>query len=89
MAIFSVNGFDATSVDPSTVRFGATGIEATPIHVQQRDVDGDGRRDMVVQFKIQETGIECGDTSASLTGQTSNGVSVIGAGPVITAPCKK
>jgi len=89
VAIFSVNGFDATSVDPSTVRFGATGIEATPIHVQQRDVDGDGRRDMVVQFKIQETGIECGDTSASLTGQTSNGVSVIGAGPVITAPCKK
>ena len=89
VAIFSVNGFDATSVDPSTVRFGATGIEATPIHVQQRDVDGDGRRDMVVQFKIQETGIECGDTSASLTGQTSNGVSIIGTGPVITAPCKK
>src|SRR5262244_3631569 len=50
VAIFSGNGFDATTVDPNTVRFGATGTEATPIHVGRRDVDGDGNRDMVVRF---------------------------------------
>ena len=43
VAILSVNGFDATTVNPNTVRFGATGTEAAPIHVARRDVDGDGR----------------------------------------------
>ena len=62
VAIFSVNGFDATKVDPNTVRFAATGTEAAPIHVGRRDVDGDGHRDMVVRFEIQDTGIKCGDT---------------------------
>ena len=50
VAIFSVNGFDATTVDPNTVRFGATGTEAAPVHVAIRDVDGDGHRDMVLRF---------------------------------------
>jgi hypothetical protein len=50
VAIFSINGFDAATVDPNTVRFGPTGTEAAPIHVGRRDVDGDGRRDMVVVF---------------------------------------
>ena len=33
-------------------------------------------RDMVVRFEIQDTGIKCGDTSATLTGQISNGPSL-------------
>jgi hypothetical protein len=58
VAIFSVNGFNATTIDSSTVRFGATGTEAVPINVALRDVDGDGDRDMVVRFEIQDTGIK-------------------------------
>jgi hypothetical protein len=50
VAIFSVNGFDPTTVDTKTVRFGATGIEAAPVLVARRDVDGDGNRDLVLQF---------------------------------------
>jgi hypothetical protein len=88
VAILSVNGFDATTVDPNTVRFGATGSEAAPVHVARRDVDGDGDRDMVVRSQIQDTGIKCGDTSASLTGQTSKGVSFIGSSPITTVQCK-
>jgi hypothetical protein len=57
VAIFTVNGFDATSVDPNTVRFGAIGIEAAPINVVLRDVDGDGDGDMVVRSEIQNTEI--------------------------------
>jgi hypothetical protein len=88
VAIFSVTGFDATTVDQNTVRFGVTGGEAAPIHVGRRDVNGDGRLDMVVRFEIQDTGIKCGDASASLTGQTSNGVSFIGSSPIKTVQCK-
>ena len=66
VAILSVNGFDVTSVDANTIRFGATGTEATPVHVALRDVDQDGHRDMVLRFHIQDTGIKCGDTTASL-----------------------
>jgi Right handed beta helix region len=87
VAIFSVNGFDATTIDSSTVRFGATGTEAVPINVALRDVDGDGDRDMVVRFQIQDTGIKCGDTSAILTGQISNGPSIIGSSPIRTVQC--
>ena len=71
VAIFSVNGFDATTVHGNTVRFGATGIEAAPIQGAIRDVNGDGRFEMVLRFAIPDTGIVCGNTSASLTGQTS------------------
>jgi hypothetical protein len=87
VAIFSASGFDATTVDPNTIRFGATGTEAAPIHVRQRDVDGDGDRDMVVRFEIQDTGIKCGNTSATLTGQISGGSSIIGSSPIRTVQC--
>jgi hypothetical protein len=89
VAIFSVNGFDATNVDPNTVHFGATGTEAAPVHFARRDVDGDGDLDMVLRFAIQDTGIMCGDTSASLTGQTFQGPSIIGSSPIKTVQCKQ
>ena len=89
VAIFSVQGFDATTVDPNTVRFGATGTEAAPVHVARTDVDGDGNRDLVLRFQIQDTRIECGDTSGVLTGQIPNGPSIIGSSPLTTVQCKK
>ena len=87
VAIFSVNGFDATIVDANTVHFGATGTEAAPVNVGRRDVDGDGDRDMVLRFQILDTGIKCGDTSAILTGQISNGPSFIGSSSITTVQC--
>jgi hypothetical protein len=78
VAILSSPEFAATTVDPNTVRFGATGSEAAPVGFALRDVDGDGDTDMVVRFEIQDTAIRCGATSASLTGQTSGGLSFSG-----------
>ena len=88
VAILSIKGFDSTTVDPHTIRFGAKGTEATPIHVRHRDVNGDGRVDQILRFVIQDTGIECGDTSATLTGEIRNGSSIIGSSPITTTQCK-
>lgn len=65
--------FDATQVDPSTVTFGPDG--ATEVHNQGHleDVDSDGDTDMVLHFRTQETGIQVGDTEASLEGKTTDG----------------
>ncbi len=89
VAILSVDGFDATTVDPKTVRFGATGTEASPIRVVKRDPDHDDDRDLVLRFEIRDTEIECGDTSATLTGQTFDGIPIIGSSPIQTVSCKK
>lgn len=80
--------FDATTVDSTTVLFGASGTEAAPVHAALEDVDGDGDIDMILHFNTQATGIQCGDTSASLTGETFGGQEVAGSDSVKTAGCK-
>ena len=88
VAILTTDTFDATTVDPNTVRFGATGTEAAPVHSALEDVDGDGDIDLILQFNTQNTGIVCGETSASLTGQTFGGQVIQGSDSIRTVPCK-
>ena len=59
---------------------------AAPVHVARREVDGNGKRELLLRFEIQDTGIECGDTSATLTGQTY-GESIFGSSPTKTVQC--
>jgi len=73
VAILSTSTFDATKVNPLTVRFGRTGTEASPVHSSLQDVNGDGLLDMVLQFKIQSTGFQLGDSQATLMGRTLDG----------------
>ena len=40
VAILSTESFDATTVNPATVRFGPTGSEARPFRTAQEDVGG-------------------------------------------------
>lgn len=89
VALLSDHEFDATGVDSHLLRFGATGTEGVPIHLAQRDVNGDGRQDLVLRFLIQELAIQCGATSATLTGQVSGGQSFIGSAPITTTGCKQ
>ena len=88
MAILTTDSFDATTVDPTTVRFGATGTEAAPVQAALEDVDLDGDTDMILHFNTQDTGIQCGDTSASLTGETFSGQAIEGSDSIRTAGCK-
>lgn len=88
VAIFTTDFFDATTVDWSTVKFGVTGTEAFAGHSSLKDVDGDGETDMVLHFITLDTGIQCGDTSASLKGKTLGGELLAGTDSINTVGCK-
>jgi hypothetical protein len=85
VAILSTDAFDATTVDPSTVRFGTSGA---PPAFALDDVDDDGDVDMLLRFRTQAVGITCGMTSVSLTGQTLAGQAIEGADSIKTPGCK-
>ena len=87
VAVLGSVDFDATQVDSSTVVFGPD--EASPVHDGHvDDVNNDGFTDMVFHFKVKKTGIACGDTDATLTGETFDGTAIEGTDSVKTAGCK-
>lgn len=88
VAILSSPSFDATQVDPATVRFGpAAAAPADGGHTE--DVNKDGLPDLVFQFPTPATGIACGDTFEVLTGKILSGTAIRGSDSVVTVSCKK
>lgn len=94
VALLGSADFDVTAVDVTTLRFGPG--EAAPAHdltddwsyrEPLRDVNLDGFTDLLAHFDTQETGIQCGDTAATLTGQLMDGTSVEGTDAVRTVGC--
>ena len=63
--------------------------EASPVHDGHvEDVNGDFFDDMVFHFKVSDTGITCGDTDATLTGETFDATPIEGTDSVKTTGCK-
>lgn len=87
VAMLTTGEFDAVTVDPTSVRFGPG--EAMERHAtgHLRDIDGDDDVDVMYHFRTQESGIQCGDASAGLTGTTLDGVQIVGSDSVITLRC--
>ena len=79
--------FDATTVDPVSVGFGPNGATETHGHGHVQDVDDDGDLDLVLHFRTRETGIQCGDTEASLIGESFDGQGIEGTDAIQTVGC--
>lgn len=88
VAILTTETFDATTVDPLSVAFGPNGAIETHGQGHIEDADGDGDLDLVLHFNTQDTGIQCGDTTASLTGETLSGQTINGSDSINTVGCK-
>jgi probable HAF family extracellular repeat protein len=87
IAILSTNSFDPSTVDQASVEFGPNQALATG-RGQLQDVNGDGLPDLVLHFRTQDSGIQCGDTSVSITGQTVDGTPIQGSDSITTVGCK-
>jgi hypothetical protein len=86
VAILSTGGFDASTVDQASLKFGP-GEALAQGRGQLEDVNGDGRVDLVLHFRTQDAGIQCGDSSVSITGQTVNGIPIRGNDSIRTVGC--
>jgi hypothetical protein len=60
VAILTTKSFNATTVDPLSVEFGPKGAFEAYGKGHREDANGDGKKDLVLHFNTQETGIRCG-----------------------------
>ena len=88
VAILTTSTFDATIVDPLSVKFGPNDATETHGRGHIEDANGDGLLDLVLHFNTQETGIRCSDSSASLTGETFDGQAIGGSDSIRMVKCK-
>ncbi len=87
VAVLSDASFDATEIDPLTVRLGPAG--AGIFHAQGHfdDLDGDGYLDLLLHFRIQDLGVDCGDTSMTFSAVTMSGEAVAATVSIVTTGC--
>jgi len=88
VAILTTEAFDATLVDPLSVKFGPKMSTAIHNRGHIEDVDNDDDLDLVLHFRTRETGIQCGDTAVFLTGQTFSSVAIEGSDSINIKKCK-
>ena len=86
VAILTTADFDATTVNPWSVRFGPG--EARAVGARIRDANDDGSSDLVLRFRIRRTGIQCGDTEATARGATFDGEAILGTDSIQTVGCE-
>lgn len=87
VAVLGTPAFDPLTVDPATVKFGASGTEAPAVQVMAKDVNSDDIVDLVLSFSQGMTRLACGDKSVTLTGDTWDGAGVEGTAEVRTVGC--
>ena len=89
VAILTNDDFDASEVDPQTVAFGPSGASTSHEREHVTDVDGDGDADLLLHFRIPDTGLACGAEYAWLTGRTYAGEAFQGVDVIRTVGCQK
>lgn len=89
VAILSEPGFDATTVDPTTVSLAGADVrlkgKGTPMYALI-DVNADGLLDIEVKVSTEALELSDGDTEATLTAQTYDGTVVVGSDSIRVVP---
>lgn len=82
VALLGASDFDAMSVNPNTLTFGATGEERSWLRCGKEgtDVNGDGKLDLVCHFENQAMNFDPSDESGILRGKTKHGTAFEGVG---------
>ncbi len=90
VAIFSTADFDATTVDPESVKLGGAGVavrgKGSKYMAHKEDVNGDGLIDLVVQVETEGLGDVGDDGIVVLTGKTTDGIDIEGSDVVVIVP---
>jgi hypothetical protein len=86
VAIFGSQDFDVDDIDVTSLTFGYGDALPASVSRQDRYVDADSFPDLLLHFRIAETGIEIGDTEACLSGETLDGTPFRGCDTIRTVP---
>jgi len=87
VAILGSDTVDVTDVDGTTLAFGPNGAGLAHFRGPHfEDVDGDGLTDLLGHFRIENAGIQFGDTEACVTGKLLDGTPLKGCDSVRTVP---
>ncbi len=84
VAILQSTDVAIADVDIETVRLGDGAATVN----YWMDTNGDNDPMLVMQFRVQDTGVACGDVEFVLTGQMSGGTSIVGADHIKTTGCR-
>jgi hypothetical protein len=76
----------AVDVDRRSVRLGSGG--AAPFKFTERDLNGDDIADLVMRFKIRETGVACGDAAIELRGSIIEAAEFVASTAITTIGCR-
>ena len=87
VAVQGSASFDVTTLNSSTVKFGKTGAEASPVRAPLiRDLNGDGFADAMYGFMTNSCGFALGDTKGILKAKLNNGTNAEGNDSVLVMP---
>jgi hypothetical protein len=89
VAILGSDTFDVADIDVTTLAFGPGGAPIAHLKGHLQDVNYDGDMDLMLHFRTQDTGIVCGDESASLIGKTIEGQPIEGTDSIQTVGCRE
>lgn len=87
VALLGTAQLRADLVSVKTLRFGPRKAPARSSRV--RDVNGDGKRDLVLTFRTSATGLTCASRAATLLGTTRSGGHFEGSAPVTPVGCPR
>jgi hypothetical protein len=92
VAVLSSHTFNATQIDPATVRLAGASIKLVgkrgKFLAHYEDVNGDGLPDLVCQVLTEDFFIEPGESTAVFEAETFDGIQVLGEDSVCIVPDK-